>query len=153
MSRQAELPMKPGHGYSFGRISAESWHLFAVVTPGVLWIVIFLVLPGLLLIGIAFMTNGIYGLPKMPLTFDAFKQLAGFGLLGWSSGNIYILIRTVWQALLATVLVAVVAYPVAYYITTRPAHIRPVLLLAVVVPSWSNQVIRAMGWMNLLAPG
>jgi spermidine/putrescine transport system permease protein len=135
-----------------GRISQETWHLLGVIAPGVLWIVIFLVLPGLLLISIAFMTNGTYGLPRMPWTLDAFKQLAGFGLLGWSPGNIYIIVRTVWQTVLSTVLVILVAYPVAYYITTRPAHLRPLLLLVIVVPSWTNQVIRAMGWMNILAP-
>ena len=27
------------------------------------------------------------------------------------------------------------------------------MLLLVVVPSWTNQVIRAIGWMNILAPG
>ncbi len=138
---------------TFAGLAYDTWHLLAVVTPGVAWIVLFLVLPGLLLIGIAFMTNGVYGLPEMPISFDAFKQLAGFSLLGWSAGNIHIIGRTIWQALLSTVLVAIVAYPVAYYITTRPAHTRPILLLTIVVPSWSNQVIRAMGWMNLLAPG
>lgn len=152
MSKVANTQPASGSRVSLGRIGPDTWHLLGVVSPGVLWIVIFLVLPGLLLISIAFMTNGPYGLPQMPWSLDAFKQLAGYGLLGWSAGNIHIIIRTVWQSVLATALVTVVAYPIAYYITTRPVHIRPILLLAVVVPSWTNQVIRAMGWMDLLAP-
>jgi spermidine/putrescine transport system permease protein len=152
MNKQASISAESGFRLPLGRLAHDTWHLIGVVSPGVLWIVLFLVLPGLLLIGIAFMTNGPYGLPQMPLTLDAFKELAGYGLLGWSSGNLHIIIRTVWQSVLATSLVILFAYPVAYYITTRPAHVRPILLLAVVVPSWTNQVIRAMGWMNLLAP-
>lgn len=134
------------------RLSWDTWHLLGVISPGVLWIVLFLVLPSILLMGIAFMTNGTYGLPQMPLSLDAFKQLAGYGFLGWSPGNLYTVVRSVWQTVLSTSLVILIAYPIAFYITTRPAHLRPLLLLLVVVPSWTNQVIRAVGWMNILAP-
>lgn len=134
-------------------LGSDVWHILGVVMPGVLWIAVFLVVPLLLLIGIAFMTNGPYGLPERPLTLDAFEQLLGFGLLGWGPGNVFVVLRTLWQTVLATFLVTVISYPVAYYITTRPQALRPILLLLVVAPSWSNQVIRAMGWMNLLAPG
>ncbi|WP_435102737.1 ABC transporter permease [Arhodomonas sp. AD133] len=134
------------------RLGRDTWHLLATIAPGIVWIVVFLVLPSAYLMGIAFMTNGAYGLPQMPLTTQAFHELAGFGFLGWSPGNLYTLLRSVWQTTLATSLVIAIAYPVAYYITTRPAHVRPLMLLAVVVPSWTNQVIRAVGWMNILAP-
>lgn len=128
-------------------------HLMAVIAPGVIWIVVFLVLPSAYLMTIAFMTNGTYGLPRMPLTLDAFKELAGFGFLGWSPGNLYTLVRSIWQTVLSTSLVIVMAYPVAYHISRAPARLRPLMLLAVVVPSWTNQVIRTIGWMNILSPG
>lgn len=130
----------------------ETRHLLFTVAPGAFWIFIFLVLPSAYLMGVAFMTNGPYGLPQMPLSLDAFERLAGVGFLGWSPGNLYTLLRSLWQTLVSTVLVVIVAYPVAYYITTCREKWRPVLLLLVVVPSWTNQVIRAFGWMNLLAP-
>ncbi|GHB10955.1 ABC transporter permease [Salinicola rhizosphaerae] len=134
-------------------MSPDTRHLLWSVAPGVAWIVIFLVLPSLYLIGVAFMTNGPYGQPQMPLSLDAFRQLAGFGFLGWSPGNLYTLLRSLWQTLVATGLVILVAYPLAYYISTCRDKLRPIMLLAVVVPSWTNQVIRAFGWMNLLSPG
>ncbi|MCD6008292.1 ABC transporter permease [Halomonas sp. IOP_31] len=134
-------------------VVSETRHLLFSVMPGALWIFIFLVLPSLYLMAVAFMSNGTYGLPELPLSLDAFKQLAGFGFLGWSPGNLYTLLRSLWQTLVSTGLVILVAYPIAYYITTCRAKLRPLMLLAVVVPSWTNQVIRAFGWMNLLAPG
>lgn len=134
------------------RLSGETWHLLWVISPGVAWIVFFLVLPSVFLISIAFMTSGVYGLPHMPLTLDSFKQLAGYGILGWSSGNLYVLFRSLWQTVLATTLVVLIAYPIAYYISTSPVRWRPLMLLMVVAPSWTNQVIRAIGWMNILAP-
>ncbi|KFF48681.1 spermidine/putrescine ABC transporter permease [Gammaproteobacteria bacterium MFB021] len=136
-----------------GSLSPDTRHLLWSVAPGVIWIVVFLVLPSLYLIGVAFMTNGPYGQPQMPLTLDAFSQLAGFGFLGWSPGNLYTLLRSLWQTLLATGLVILVAYPLAYRISISREKWRALMLLAVVVPSWTNQVIRAFGWMNLLSPG
>ncbi|SDL60711.1 spermidine/putrescine transport system permease protein [Modicisalibacter muralis] len=134
-------------------VVSETRHLLFSVAPGAAWIFAFLVLPSLYLMSVAFMSNGPYGLPQMPLSLDAFKQLAGFGFLGWSPGNLYTLVRSLWQTIVSTLLVVVIAYPVAYYITTCRERWRPLLLLLVVVPSWTNQVIRAFGWMNLLAPG
>ena len=135
------------------RLLRDSGHLLLTVAPGALCIVAFLVLPSLYLMGMAFLSNGPYGLPTLPLSLQAFRELAGFGFLGWSPGNLYTLLRSVWQTLLATVLVILIAYPSAYYIASRPSRYRALLLLAVVVPSWTNQVIRSVGWMNLFAPG
>ncbi|WP_163560883.1 ABC transporter permease [Halomonas sp. NO4] len=131
----------------------EARHLLLTVAPGATWIVIFLVLPSAYLMGVAFMSTGPYGLPEMPLSLESFRRLAGFGFLGWSPGNLYTLLRSLVQTLVATALVVVIAYPIAYYIATSRARWRPIMLLAVVVPSWTNQVIRTFGWMNLLAPG
>ncbi|SFH66509.1 ABC transporter permease [Modicisalibacter xianhensis] len=134
-------------------VVSETRHLLFSVMPGAVWIIVFLVLPSVYLMAVAFMTNGPYGQPQMPLSLESFRQLAGFGFLGWSPGNLYTLLRSLWQTLLSTVLVVIVAYPIAYYITTCREKWRPIMLLAVVVPSWTNQVIRTFGWMNLLAPG
>ncbi|MCG7599023.1 ABC transporter permease [Halomonas sp. McH1-25] len=134
-------------------VVSETRHLLFSVMPGAVWIIVFLVLPSIYLMAVAFMTNGPYGQPQMPLSLESFRQLAGFGFLGWSPGNLYTLLRSLWQTLLSTVLVVIVAYPIAYYITTCREKWRPIMLLAVVVPSWTNQVIRTFGWMNLLAPG
>lgn len=143
---------RPGRESAIGRQWGQSLHLLGTIGPGVGWIVLFLVLPSLYLISVAFMTNGPYGLPEMPLTLQSFRELAGFGFLGWSPGNLYTLLRSLWQTLIATGLVILIAYPLAYYITTQPQGRRPIMLLIVVVPSWTNQVIRTFGWMNLLAP-
>lgn len=131
---------------------AEVRHLIGTVSPGVAWIIVFLVIPSGFLISVAFMSTSAYGLPQPPWTLEAFRELAGFGILGWSPGNLFTLLRSLWYTVLATGLVTVVAYPLAFYITTRRASVRPLMLLLVVVPSWTNQVIRAYGWMNLLAP-
>ncbi|WP_025732031.1 ABC transporter permease [Carnimonas nigrificans] len=128
-------------------------HLLWTTGPSAAWITLFLVLPSLYLVSMAFLTNGTYGQPEMPLSVDSFRQLAGYGFLGWSPGNLYTLLRSLYYTLFSTALTVLVAYPIAYYISTARPSLRVVMLLAIVVPSWTNQVIRAFGWMNLLAPG
>ncbi|MBS3785548.1 MAG: ABC transporter permease [Gammaproteobacteria bacterium] len=135
------------------QVVKQSGQLVAIIGPGVLWIIFFLVLPSLYLMSIAFLSNDPYGLPQLPLSLQSFRELAGFGILGWSPGNLFTLGRSLWQATFSTVLVILISYPIAYYIATRPVHLRPLMLVLIVVPSWTNQVIRAVGWMNLFAPG
>ena len=147
--RGADIARTPGARATLG----ETRHLMLTVAPGVLWLLVFLVLPSLYLMGVAFMTNGPYGQPQMPLTLEAFERLAGFGILGWSPANLYTLLRSLAQTLVATLLVVAISYPLAYHISTARARWRPLMLLVLVVPSWTNQVIRTFGWMNLLAPG
>ncbi len=148
MSKSLRLTKVSGSRGHWG----QTLHLMSTIAPGILWIVLFLVLPSFYLMSVAFMSNGPYGLPEMPLTLQSFRELAGFGFLGWSPGNLYTLARSVWQTLIATALVILIAYPLAYFISIQPPQRRPLMLLIVVVPSWTNQVIRAFGWMNILAP-
>ena len=135
------------------QVAKQTGQLIGIIGPGVLWIIFFLVLPSVYLMSIAFLSNDPYGLPQLPLSLQAFRELAGFGILGWSPGNLYTLGRSLWQATFSTILVILISYPIAYYIATRPVHLRPLMLVLIVVPSWTNQVIRAVGWMNLFAPG
>lgn len=130
----------------------QTRHLLWTTMPSVIWISLFLVLPSLYLVSMAFMTNDPYGQPVMPLTTTAFHQLAGEGILGWNPGNIYTLLRSLWYTVIASALTVVVSYPLAYYIANARPNLRPIMLLALVVPSWTNQVVRTFGWMNLLAP-
>lgn len=126
--------------------------LLLTVAPGVAWISIFLFLPSLLMGLLAFMTNGQYGQPTLPLTGNAFVQVAGYSFLGWSPGNLLVIWRSLTQAFYTTVATALLAYPLAFFIAGARERYRPILLLLVIVPSWTNQVVRTYAWMQILAP-
>lgn len=128
-------------------------HLMLSVGPGVAWITLFLFLPSLLMGLLAFMTNGQYGQPTLPLTDKAFIQVAGYSFLGWSPGNLQVVGRSLMQAAYTTVATVLLAYPLAFFIARAQSRYRPVLLLLVIVPSWTNQVVRTYAWMQILAPG
>jgi spermidine/putrescine transport system permease protein len=120
--------------------------------PGLFWIILFLLIPSVVLLGIGFLSSNDYGSPVMPITSQPFQQVAGYSLLGWDDGNIIIFLRSLEQAGIATVVTALLAYPLVFFIMTRPESVRPLLMLFIVLPSWTNQVVRTYAWLELLGP-
>jgi putative spermidine/putrescine transport system permease protein len=71
-----------------------------------------------------------------------------------ASGSVYrtIVLRTVGMAAAVTVTDLVLAFPIAYYMARLASpRLRPVLLLAVVMPLWSNYLVRMFSWKILTA--
>ncbi len=131
---------------------ARSFRLWITAGPGLFWVVLFLLIPSAVLLGIGFFSSNDYGSPVLPLTTAPFSQVAGYSLLGWDDGNIIILLRSLRQAGIATAVSALLSYPIVFFIMTRPASIRPLLLLFIILPSWTNQVVRTYAWLELLGP-
>ena len=63
-----------------------------------------------------------------------------------------IFLKSVWYALLTTLLCLVLAYPLAALIAQSPKKYRDLLLLLVILPFWSNFLIRVYAWMIILGP-
>lgn len=61
-----------------------------------------------------------------------------------------ILYRSLWLALLTTVICLVLAYPFSYYLATRRPVVRNLLLVFVMIPFWSNFLVRNYAWRVLL---
>jgi spermidine/putrescine transport system permease protein len=135
-----------------GEARSRNFRLWITAGPGLFWIVLFLLLPSVVLLGIGFFTSNDYGSPVMPLTVAPFSQVAGYSLLGWDAGNIIIFLRSLEQAGIATAVSALLSYPIVFFIMTRPASLRPLLMLLVILPSWTNQVVRTYAWLELLGP-
>ncbi|MBW3605271.1 MAG: ABC transporter permease [Actinobacteria bacterium] len=62
-----------------------------------------------------------------------------------------IALRSVGYALVTTGISLVLSYPFAYYIATRSPRVRNVLLVLVMVPFWSNFLVRTYAWRVLLS--
>jgi spermidine/putrescine transport system permease protein len=61
-----------------------------------------------------------------------------------------IFVRSFTLALVTTVVCLVASYPFAYYIATRRPVVRNVLLVLVMIPFWSNFLVRTYAWRVLL---
>ena len=119
---------------------------------GMLWLMVFLVLPGLVLIVVSFASRGAYGQLEWEFTIENYKRLAGFSLFGWTADYIIIVLRSVWVAFVTTAISVILSYPLAFFICARPERTRYLWLTLVIIPFWTNMVIRTYAWFLILAP-
>jgi spermidine/putrescine transport system permease protein len=121
--------------------------------PGLLWIALLLLLPLVALAVLAFLKRGHPHLVEWELTLANFWRVAGYStLFGWTGDNLRILGRSVVVGGATTMACLLLAYPLAFWIASRPPRRRYLWLALVVVPLCTNVVIRAYAWMLLLAP-
>lgn len=122
------------------------------LSPGMLWLFTFLILPGLVLIVVSFAVRGAYGELVWEFSLENYKRLLGFGIFGWTADYIVILWRSVWVAFVTTVLSVALSYPLCFFIARRPERSRYLWLTMVIIPFWTNMVIRTYAWFLILAP-
>ncbi|MDF7806898.1 ABC transporter permease [Pontiellaceae bacterium B12219] len=125
---------------------------FSFVSPGFLWSLIFLVIPCLALFAVSFASRGDYGQIEWNFSIDNMKRLAGFGYFGWSADNLLIVWRSIVVAVVTTFLCVVLSYPLAFFLVSRPDKSRTVWLTLLLIPFWTNLVIRTYAWFLALAP-
>jgi len=71
--------------------------------------------------------------------------------LVWADANLIIFWRSIKLALVTTLATLLVGFPTAYYIATRPEHIRSQWMLLITIPFWTNLLIRTFAIMGLLS--
>ena len=120
--------------------------------PGLAWLLIFLALPATGLVVLSLAQRGDFGDINWVFSLDNYKRLAGYGLFGWTPDHLIILGRSIWVGLVTTAACVLLAYPLTFYIATRSPKARTFLLLILVVPFWTNVVVRTYAWMLILSP-
>lgn len=120
--------------------------------PGYLWVVLFLILPLGLLVAASFATRGESGEVLWEFTWENYHRLAGFSFLGWSADYLRTLGRSVLVGLVTTLLCIGLGYPLTFWIAARPRRTRYLWLTLVIIPFWTNLVIRTYAWQLVLAP-
>jgi len=80
------------------------------------------------------------------------QRLMGFSVFGWTADYIIILVRSVWVAFVTTFICVAISYPLAFFICARPEKKRYLWLTLIIVPCWTNMVIRTYAWFLILAP-
>ena len=120
--------------------------------PGILWLLVFLLLPTIFLMVLAFAERGSYGSINWEFSFTNLKRLFGFSSFGWSPDNLLILWRSLKIAVFTTVLCLVIGLPMAFWVANRGKSMRAFWFTLIMVPSCTNLVIPTSAWMILLGP-
>jgi spermidine/putrescine transport system permease protein len=121
--------------------------------PGTSWLCLFMLAPLLVIVLISFCTRGDYGQVEHVFTFENYKRVAGYGTFGFDSVYPIILLRSIWLGVCTVLLTAIAALPLAFVISKLPGKLRLLGLIIVVIPFWSNLLVRTFAWQMLLAPG
>jgi len=114
-----------------------------LLIPGLAWIFIFLILPCILIISLSFFERGIYGGIDYNFNFENYSRVVEFTYLK-------ILLNSSKIAFLSGFFAVLFGYPAAYFIYKAPAKYQIALLFLVMLPFWSNYLIRTYAWMVLL---
>lgn len=111
--------------------------------PTVLWLVIFFVLPLAVVLVFSFMSRGRGGVAIMPFTMEHYERTFGVFFI--------ILRRSIGMAALTTIICLIVGYPLAFFISTRRRRVvQQIALFLVILPFWTNFLIRTYAWRILL---
>lgn len=114
------------------------------LVPAFLWWAAFLAAPLALILANSFFQRGAFGGVVYEPTLANYARAVDPLFLG-------VLVYSVQIALITTVICFLVGYPAAYFIATRPsARVRNALLLLVILPFWTNFLIRTYAWIVLL---
>ena len=119
--------------------------LWLLLAPGALWLFFFFVLPLLIVMLYSFATPGPTGNVIWQFNFDSYITLMGKDLYF----NAYY--RSLWVGLQTTVICLLVGYPLALYMTLAEPKQRNLLLFLVLIPFWTNFLVRTYAWMIILS--
>ena len=115
--------------------------VLVTVGPGGLWLLLFVLLPTLLVLLASLLNRGPYGELQGPLTLKNYARLLEAPYLEAFAESLLV-------GGLATLLSALLGYPLAFYIARHPR--RDLLLFLLLLPFFTNFLIRVYAWLVLL---
>ncbi len=111
--------------------------------PVIFWLFFFFIIPLFFVFIYSFLERGTYGGIQWNFTWENYQRLFDSLYLG-------ILWRSFSAAIISTVICLLLGYPFAYYLARHRPRLRNVLLLLVVIPFWTNFLIRTYAWILIL---
>jgi spermidine/putrescine transport system permease protein len=135
-----KAPSSGGRG-AIGRRALGSRAAF--LGPGLVYVTLFMAIPLTLVISYAFLKKGRFGGVQLTFTLDSFHKALEPVYLSVLGNSLLIATAT-------TVLALLIGYPVAYAIAMLPSRWRTIALILIVLPFWTNFLVRTYAWILLL---
>ncbi len=114
-----------------------------IVLPGLLWLAIFYILPTLVMVRYSLLS-------RMPQQGPTYLTLGHYLEAFQTSLYAKVLVKSAGFAGLTTVTLLFVCFPVAYYLAKKTRRQKELLIL-LMIPFWTSQVLRAFAWLILLS--
>jgi spermidine/putrescine transport system permease protein len=114
----------------------RNWNAY----PYIIWMLIFTIIPIFLIFFYSVLNstgNGTY------FTLEHFKRV-------FEPLYIIVLIRSIWLALISTVVCLILGYPMGMILASKNMSKRNILVILFIIPMWTNFLARTYAWMTLL---
>lgn len=124
------------------------------VSPALIAIGLFLIVPILIVIGYSLMEANPYGGVNKVFSSDAYTSLLFErqldDSLAFADSYLLIALRSIGIAGLTTIITLLIGFPVAVWLAMQPVQRRGLLIFLITVPFWANLLIRTYAWILLL---
>lgn len=131
------------HIFKFTKLNSDSKLGMLYAYPMGIWFTVFFIAPLVIIILYSFLKKGLHGGVEWTFTLDAYRQMFD----PQNSYNI-LLIRTLVISVVSTLITILLALPCGYAMAKSKAQ--TVLLILVIIPFWTNSLIRIFAWMSIL---
>ena len=108
------------------------------------WLLIFALLPNILVIIVSFLTRGSSTFISLPISIDSYRRMVD---------PLYfeVFIHSLWMAGITTVICLLLGYPFAWLVSRTKARWQPLLMLLLILPFWTNSLVRVYALKLLFA--
>lgn len=140
-----DIPAKPAVSPAVEREAKDRRRALLLLSPGVLWMALFMLLPLGMVVYVSFWTQTTFAI-EPTLTTDSWERFL-------SSSTYLTAIGTTLKAwLIVLVATIVIGYPVALFIGlfVKSQTLQTALLVACVIPFWTSFLIRVIAWRPML---
>jgi spermidine/putrescine transport system permease protein len=136
---------------------AERWGRALLSLTPALYLLVFFAVPSLMMLFASFRFPGEYGGLSPWYYIEDGSVTLDLTLENWQrlfESDIYLglLLKSLAYALTTTLICLVMAYPLALMIARSNKRYRDLLLLLVILPFWSNFLVRIYAWMIIFSP-
>lgn len=128
------------------------WRSLLTSGPAVFWLSAFLLVPLLAVACISFLSRGAVGEVVGPLNLDNYKRFLGFGSFGFDPLYPVIMLRSLALGTATALFCVLAGFPLAFFIAGLPARWKNAGLTLVIIPLWTNLLIRTYAWQIIMAP-
>lgn len=126
------------------RTRRERLTLGVLLSPSLFWLIVFFMVPLLVILIYGFLDRGTYGGIEWVFQLDNYIRFA-------DQLYLRIFLRSFVIALSTTMICLLMGYPMAYWMASRSPKVRNTLLLLLMLPFWTNFVIRTYAWRFIIA--
>lgn len=108
------------------------------------WLLIFALLPNILVIAVSFLTRDSSAFISLPVSIDSYVRMID---------PLYfeVFVHSLWMAGITTVICLLLGYPFAWLISKAKVHWQPLLMMLLILPFWTNSLVRTYALKLLFA--